>query len=141
MAETISELAERMFVGPVWPASIMVCLLVVYTLVALLGLIDLNLDAPDIDLDADLSLDADMTIDAGTPDLEAVDFDVAAGDVDVGQAGSFEFLTGMAATTIRWTNFGQVPLVIWGGVFTVVYWMFSYGLWHGFDKQHFENIQ
>ena len=123
-----------MFVGPVWPASILVCLMIVYTLVALLGLIDLDLDAPDIDLDADVS------IDMGSPDLDAAPFDVAGGDVEVGQPGSFEFLSGIAATTIRWTNFGQIPLVIWGGVFTVVFWAVSYGLWHGFDADHFDPL-
>lgn len=140
MEEVLTDLADRMFVGPVWPASILVCLMVMYTLVALIGLIDLDLDAPDLDLDADLSVDLDMDVDVGTPSLDAADFDVAGGDVDVGHAGGFDFLTGFAATTVRWSNFGRVPLVIWFGAFTVVFWTISYGLWHGFDSSRYEPV-
>ena len=131
-----------MFVGPVWPASILVCLMVMYTLVALIGLIDLDLSAPDVDMDLDMDVGMDMDVggDIGTPDLDAVDFDVAAGDADIGHAGGFDFLTGFAATTVRWSNFGRVPLVIWFGVFTVLYWTVSYGLWHGFDSSNHEPI-
>ena len=136
--EVLTDLANRMFVGPVWPASILVCLMVMYTLVALIGLIELDLDAPDIDLDADMSMD--MDVDVGTPDLEAVDFDVAGGDADIGHAGGFDFLGGFAATTVRWSNFGRVPLVIWFGAFTVLFWMVSYGLWHGFDASRYQPV-
>lgn len=134
--EALTDLANRMFVGPVWPASILVCLMVLYTLVALIGLIDLDFDAPDIDLDADVS------IDAGSPDLEASAFDVAGGDLDVdfGEPGSFEFLSGIATTTVRWSNFGRVPLVIWFGAFTVIFWTISYGLWHGFDSSRYQPV-
>ena len=136
MEQAFTDFASRMFVGPVWPASLLVCLMVMYTLVALFGLIDLDLDAPDFDLDADVS------IDAGTPDLEASAFDVSGGDgdLDIGEAGSFEFLSGIAATTVRWSNFGRVPLVIWFGAFTVIFWTISYGLWHGFDSSSHEPL-
>ena len=43
MSETLIAFIERMFVGPVWPASVLVCLLLAYTLVSLLGLFDLDL--------------------------------------------------------------------------------------------------
>ncbi|QEF97694.1 hypothetical protein Mal15_17360 [Stieleria maiorica] len=134
--EVLTDLANRMFVGPVWPASILVCLMVMYTLVALVGLIELDLGAPDIDLDADL----DMDVDLGTPDLDAVDFDVAGGDAEVGHPVGLDFLGGFAATTVRWSNFGRVPLVIWFGAFTVLFWMVSYGLWHGFDASRYQPI-
>lgn len=129
MEATLNEIAQRMFVGPVWPASILVCFMIFYTLIAVIGLIDLDLDAPDIDLDASIDIDA--------PDLDAVDFDVSGGDADVGHAGGFDFMTGFASTTIRWTNFGRVPLIIWVGVFAMVFWTVSYGVWHGFDSARY----
>lgn len=111
MPEPLLQLADRMFVGPVWPASILVCLLVVYTIFALIGLIDLGFDVPDVDLDADL------------PDGVAVDAD---------------FLHGLGAASLRWTNFGRVPIVMWGGIFAVAFWSISYGLWHTFDVNRYE---
>lgn len=137
--EALSEFVSRMFVGPVWPASILVCLMVLYTLVAMIGLIDLDFDAPDIDLDVDVSIDVG-TPEVTTPDLDATAFDVAGGDadVDLGEPSGIEFVSGIAATTIRWTNFGRVPLVIWLGAFTVVFWSVSYGLWHGFDSDTYQ---
>lgn len=131
--QALTELATHMFVGPVWPASILVCLMVLYTLIALLGLIELNFDAPEVDLD----LDVDASIDLGSPDLDAVDFDVADGDIEVSQASGFSFLSGMLAGTIRWTNVGRMPMVIWAGTFTVLFWLVSYCVWHWFDFQHY----
>jgi hypothetical protein len=114
-----------MFVGPVWPASIIVCLLVVYTIFALIGLIDLGFDVPDIDLDPsiDLDVDVDMGVDVGH---------VGGAHVDV------DFLHGLGAATARWTNFGRVPIVIWGGIFAVAFWSVSYWLWHSFDSNRYE---
>lgn len=142
--EVLTDIANRMFVGPVWPASLLVCLMVMYTLVALIGLIDLDLNAPDLDLDADVSVDLGTPdLDVAAPDLDlgapdGIDLDVAGGSAEIGHAGSFEFLTGLASTTLRWTNFGRVPLVIWMGVFTVLYWIVSYALWHNFDVGRYE---
>ncbi len=116
MPDSLIQLAERMFVGPVWPASILVGLLVVYTLFALIGLIDLGLDVPDLDLDVDLGVDVPeggMSIDA-------------------------DFFHGIGATTIRWTNIARVPVVLWGGIFAVAFWCLSYGLWHHFDVHRYE---
>ena len=122
--QAITELATHMFVGPVWPASILVCLMILYTLVALLGLIELDFGTPEVDLDLDV--DVDPSIDLGSPDLDAVDFDVANGDIEVSQASGFSFLSGMLAGTIRWTNVGRMPMVIWAGAFTVLFWLVSY---------------
>ena len=125
MSESLVELADRMFVGPVWPASILVCLMVGYTLLALIGLIDLGFDPPDLDLDP--GLDIDVSIDGVGLDAAGLD---AAGGADVG----VDFLHGLGAGSIRATNFGRVPLVLWGGVFTVAFWSVSYGLWHTIES-------
>ena len=119
MPESLVELADRMFVGPVWPASILVCLMVGYTLLALVGLIDLGFDVPDMDLDPGIDIDApDLDIPGG-PDLD------------------FDFLHGLGAGSVRATNFGRIPMVLWGGIFTVAFWTVSYGLWHVFDTSWF----
>ncbi len=116
MSETLIEFGERMFVGPVWPASILACLLVLYTVFAIIGLIDFEMDLPDADagLDVDVDLDADLEMDG---------------------EGLFglDFTQGIGAVAINATNFGRVPIVIWGGIFTVAFWSVSYGMWHGFD--------
>ncbi|WP_146535898.1 OB-fold-containig protein [Rubripirellula reticaptiva] len=115
MSESLLELADRMFVGPVWPASILVGLLVIYTLLALIGMIDLGMDLPDLDLDVDVDV----------PDAGGVDVDA-------------DFLHGLGATTIRWTNIARVPVILWGGIFAVVFWSLSYGLWHAFDVARYQ---
>ncbi|MCC9603113.1 YqiJ family protein [Stieleria sp. JC731] len=133
--EAFKEFLDRMFVGPVWPASVMVCLLVLYALVAVIGLIDLGLDG---DVDMDGSFDAGPDLDVA-PDLDGIDMDAPGGDVDLGdfeitQGGLTGLMTGVGAMTLRLTNFGRVPLVIWFGVFTIVFWAVSYGLWYGLDS-------
>ena len=113
-----------MFVGPVWPASVLVCLLVVYTILGLIGLADFGFDVPDVDVDP--GLDADVS-------LEPPDFELPDGaHVDV------DFLQGLGAATVRWTNLGRVPVVLWGGMFAVAFWSVSYGLWHQFDTNRYD---
>lgn len=116
-----------MFVGPVWPASILVCLLVIYTLLGLIGLIDFGFDIPGLDMDP--GLDADVSVDL--PGVDVPDVELPDGvHVDV------DFLHGVGATTVRWTNFGRVPIVLWGGLFSVAFWSISYGLWHTYDSRN-----
>ncbi len=114
VTETLQDISERLFVGPLWPASILVCLLVVYTLLGLIGLADFGFDIPGIDLD--------------------VDVDVP--DADAGVHLDADVLEGLGGLSVRWTNFGRVPIVLWGGIFSVAFWGVSYFLWHSYDSQH-----
>lgn len=115
---------DQMFVGPLWPASILVGLLIIYTTMAMFGLIDFGLDVPEIDLDADVSVDMDIDV----PDV----------DIPDGVPTDWDFWQGIGATSIRATNFGRVPVIIWAGVFTLAYWTISYVLWHAFDEKRYE---
>lgn len=123
-----------MFVGPVWPASILVCLLIVYTLLALIGLVDFGFDAPDVDLDFDPGVDVEPGLEVGDPGL-----DVGGGGdaIDGATQVNADLLEGLGAITVRWTNFGRVPIVLWGGIFSVAYWSISYFLWHTFDVEKY----
>ncbi len=109
--ETIVSFLERMFVGPVWPASILVCLLLAYTLVALLGIFDLDLG---------VEADASPEIDLGAPDVS-------------GPEVHGDFLGGIGGMTVRWMNLDRLPMILWLSVFTVAFWAVSYFLWYGFD--------
>ncbi|MEM9586167.1 MAG: DUF1449 domain-containing protein [Planctomycetota bacterium] len=115
------EILEKLFVGPIWPASMLVCLLALYALVALLGLIDLDLGGADVDLSPDVDLDGALP-------------DVSGGDVDM----DGDLLGGLGGATLRWLNLDRLPLIVWGSMFTVVFWAISYGLWYGFDVRRYE---
>jgi hypothetical protein len=128
--ESLNFIVEQMFVGPLWPASILVGMLIIYTAMAMLGLIDFGLDVPEIDLDADLDIDV--------PDLNVPDLDVPDLEVPDGVPTDWDFWQGIGAASIRATNFGRVPVIIWAGVFTLAYWTISYVLWHAFDDKRYE---
>lgn len=130
-----------MFVGPVWPASILVCLLIVYTILAVIGLIDFGFDVPDVDLDPSLDVGLDVP-DVHVPDVHIDVPDVDMPDVDVpdGVHVDVDFLHGLGAATVRATNFGRVPVILWGGIFAVAFWSLSYGLWHTFDSNRYEPL-
>ncbi|MFG0263284.1 MAG: DUF1449 domain-containing protein [Novipirellula sp. JB048] len=117
MPDSLIDLAHRMFVGPVWPASILVGLLIAYTILALIGLVDLGLDLPEVDVPA-----PDVGVDAAAGEIVSVDADLA---------------QGLGGTVLRWTNFGRIPIVLWGGIFAVVFWGISYWLWHTFDATRY----
>lgn len=126
MPDFLEQFAQQIFVGPMWPASLLACLLIVYTVFAMIGLIDFGLDVPDVDLDPGLDLDMDVGID--------LDANVDVPDVDAVPA-DWDFWQGIGAASVRWTNFGRVPIIIWGAVFAFTYWTVSYLLWHGFDSE------
>lgn len=111
MPDSLIDLASRLFVGPVWPASILAILLVIYALLSLLGIFDLGLNAPDFDPTPSLGAELTRLIPL-----------------------NWDFMQGIGGSTIRWTNFGRLPIILWGSVFAVAFWMFSYGLWHQYDS-------
>ncbi|TWU37268.1 OB-fold-containig protein [Novipirellula artificiosorum] len=129
MAGSLVDLAVSMFVGPVWPASLLVCLLIVYTLFAMLGLIDFGFDVPEMDLDPGIDVDLDLDVDLDGPVLDVPDLD--------GAPVEWDFWQGIGAASVRWTNFGRIPVIMWGGVFAVAYWAVSFLLWHGFDSSRY----
>ena len=112
---TLELLIDRMTVGPVLPATILVGLLVVYTMIAMVGLVDFDIGVPDLDVDIDM------------PDL---DVDTHHFDLDL--------LQGIGGSALRWVNLGRVPMIIWGGIFTVAFWSIAYTLWHHFDVDHYQ---
>ncbi len=107
MPEQLIEFANHMFVGPLWPASLLVCLLVFFTVLSMFSGLDLDLGT---DIDMDLDIDAD--IDAGVVDS-------------------------LGGATIKWLNLNNLPIVIWLSIFTVVFWVTSYGFWYGFDVDRY----
>lgn len=127
MNDSLQFLSDQLFVGPLWPASILVGLLIVYTAMAMLGLIDFGVDAPDLELDPDLDV----------PDFDVPNLDAPGVDVPDAVPTDWDFWQGVGAASIRATNFGRVPVIIWAGVFTLAYWTISYVLWHAFDEKRY----
>lgn len=130
MSESFLQFVERMFVGPVWPASVLVGVMLAYAMVVAFGLFDLGFDSgPDIDGDLDVDLDADIDLDA--------DVDV---DADMGAEGAFESaasggsVSGLGAMTLRWLNLGKIPIVVWLSIFTSFFWAISYAMWYSYDE-------
>ncbi len=130
MLESMNQIFEEIFVGPLWPASILACLMIGYTLLAAIGLVDLDFGAPDVDLDVDIDIDVpDVGVDVPDVGVDAPD-----GDLPEVSSDLFGGLGGMA---VRWTNFGRLPIVIWGGIFTIAFWAVSAWLWFTFDVNNY----
>ncbi len=109
----------------------MLALMIIYACFAAIGVGEF-----DSGLDADLDLDLDLPdLDVGGGDFAAPDaagIDAAGMDAaDLHHPGLFGSL---GAMTVKWSNFGRIPIAIWGGVFTLALWGISYSLWHGFDE-------
>lgn len=114
MFDALANLLETSFTGPVWPASVLVGVLLVYAVMSLVGLVDVDLETPDFGGDG--------------------------GYVGGGDAGG-EHLTGslgsIGAATVACLNLNRVPLFIWVGVFGVVWWVVSLVMWDGFDQHRY----
>lgn len=57
MSESILEFMSHMFVGPLWPASLLVCCLLIFMVLSMLGGLDLDFG---IDVDIDTDVDGDL---------------------------------------------------------------------------------
>lgn len=98
--------------GPVLPATLLLGLLIAWSVLAMLGAVDLEM--PGSDLDADLDLDVDASGASGS-----------AGD-------------GVALLMFRWLNLHNIPLIIWAGVFSICWWGVSATLWLAVDSRFFD---
>ena len=118
------ELITSFFAGPILPATVLLLLMLGWSLLAVLGTVDL--DMPGGDLDLDLDVDGDAT--SAAPNA-------------IGQAASSTGPAGnsVGVLALRWLNVREVPLVIWLGVFSLTWWTISAGAWWLVDKRFFES--
>lgn len=68
----------------------------------------------------------------GALDIELFDFDFD-GDGDVDGDG-LTGVSGLGLVVLRALNIGQVPLMIWGSVFAIAFWLTSMLLWDFWDN-------
>jgi hypothetical protein len=102
------EVIETLTTGPNLFASIVMGVVLIYWLMVIAGAADIELFDFDIDIGADVDID---------------------GDIDVGSATSVGFVV------LRFLNIGQVPLVIWGSVFVIGFWISSLAFTLFFDDR------
>lgn len=114
------ELLEIPFTGPVLPATMLVSLVVVWSLLTTLGAI--SMDEPGGfggDWGGNAELDPGDTASASLNGAEGL------------AKGYFESLSILA---LRWLNLGGVPILIWGAIFAVCWWFISGFLWIAIDQ-------
>lgn len=111
MWESIEIFLESVFAGPMWPASVLLGLLLCYLVLAILGAADLHLDLPDAAVPEAPSPDAADAGPSGATPTQGAD------------------LIGLGAVSLRWLNLGRIPAILWLGTFTIVFWCVSWGLW------------
>lgn len=126
-------LVEHLFVGPVWPASILAAIVLSLVIISLLGVFsfDFGIDGPDLDVDA--GLDVDPGVDAGVDADAGLD---TGADADGHHAGA-DAMGGFAAATMKAVHLDRVPLMVWLTVFSLFFWVLSYVLWFEFDVRRY----
>lgn len=96
--------------GPVLPATCLLAIMIGWSLLAMLGTVDLELPGGDMDLDVDLDMD-------GSHGIHAAD--------------------GLGVLALKWLNLRDVPLVLWMAVLAVVWWVVSASTWILMDSKFF----
>lgn len=100
-------LFTSIFTGPVLPASILLGMLLLWSLLALLGTVDIDIPGGDLSIDGDVKVDMQLET------------------------------TGLGLLVSRWLNIGRVPLLLWLGAFSVIWWFVSAMLWVLVDSKLF----
>lgn len=105
------ELLNALFSGPVLPATFLFGLMVAWSLLAMLGTVDLKVPGADLDLDIDVDMDS----------------------------GGVSGTDGMSVLFLKWLNLRNIPIVLWLSAFAVLWWVVSAGLWLMVDSMFFES--
>lgn len=126
---------EHLFVGPMWPATILAMIVWAFVLISVLGVFspDFGFDGPEVDagVDFDPGVDVGVDMDAG------VDVDAS---LDPGHDMHGDFFGGVAAATMKAVHLDRVPLMIWLAVFSLFFWVLTYVLWFEFDSRRYAPV-
>jgi hypothetical protein len=104
------DLFASLIAGPVLPATLLLAGLALWSLLALAGAADLNFTPGGGDLDMGSSLDAPNPVDAASS---------------------------LGLATLRWLNLRGVPVIVWSGVFVILFWLISINFWILVDSRFF----
>lgn len=115
---------EHLFVGPMWPATLLAMIVWTFVLISLLGFFtpDFGFGGPDVDVSTDVDMGVDVDVDAS---------------MDAGHHMDGDFLGGLAAATMKAVHLDRVPLMIWLAVFSLFFWVITYLLWFEFDSRRY----
>ena len=102
------DLFNSFIAAPVLPATCLLAVMIGWSLLAMLGTVDLELPGGDIDLDVDLDID-------GSHGVHAAD--------------------GLGVLALKWLNIRDVPLVLWMAVLAVFWWVLSASTWILIDSK------
>ncbi len=105
------EIINNLLIGPVLPATMFLGFMVLWSSLALIGAVDLDVPGSEVDVNLDLDLDA-------------------------GGGGPSD---GLALLMVKWLNLKEVPLVLWMGALAVIWWFISASLWSAIDSRFFTN--
>lgn len=121
---------EHLFIGPMWPATLLAMFVWAFVLISLLGFFtpDFGFGGPDVDVETEIDLDPGIDVDAG------LDGDVS---VDPSHDVHSDFLGGFAAATLKAVHLDRVPLMIWLAVFSLLFWVVTYVMWFEFDSRRY----
>lgn len=111
------DLLTSFFTAPILPATLLLLVMLCWSAMAMVGAADLDMPGGDLDLDLDLDVDLDA--------------DAAGGEITSNVGSSVGLLA------LRWLNIRDVPLVLWLGVFSLVWWMISALTWWTVDYRFF----
>jgi Protein of unknown function (DUF1449) len=108
--------------APVLPATLLMCLMLGWAVLILMGSVDLHhsIHLPDADVD--------LPVDGAIPHS-------GNGASEVLTSGK----TGFSILALRWLNLSGVPIIVWACVFTIIWWTFSALAWVTVDSKLFED--
>lgn len=121
---------EHLFIGPMWPATLLAMFVWAFVLISLLGFFtpDFGFGGPDVDVDPGIDVDPGLDADTGfNPDTS----------VEAGHDAHGDFFGGFAAATLKAVHLDRVPLMIWLAVFSLLFWVVTYVMWFEFDSRRY----
>ncbi len=142
------ELFDIALSAPVLPATVILCVMLCWAIMVILGAIDFNhvIHLPDHG-DIDLPVDPGGAVpDAVTPEVASPDLagpDIAGHATDGAGGALHGGLTagkvGLSVLALRWLNLGSVPIIVWLCLFSLFWWTISALSWSLVDTNFFQD--
>lgn len=112
------ELFDIALAAPVFPATLLLCTMLGWAAMVLLGTVDFNhvLHLPHSEIDLP---------DGGTGHLD---------DGGLGHEIAESSKVGLSVLGLRWLNLGGVPIIVWACTFSLIWWTISAVSWSAIDR-------
>ena len=128
--------------APVFPATILLCVMLSWAVMAILGAIDFHhaVHLPDMPDHPHIDLPVDTGVSIPDPASADIAGHATGGEVGTGVHSALGAgKVGLSVLALRWLNITSVPIIVWLCIFSLSWWTLSALSWSWIDSNYLKD--